>query len=51
MANSDEGIHFTRHPTAVLYPDNDEWREYGWEKKGMTAYTTVANALVPFKDP
>lgn len=23
--------------------------ELGWEKRGMTADTTVANALVPFK--
>lgn len=25
------------------------WPEYDWEIKGMTGYTTVANALVPFK--
>jgi predicted GH43/DUF377 family glycosyl hydrolase len=25
------------------------WPEREWENKGMTGYTTVANALVPFK--
>ena len=25
------------------------WPEYEWEIKGMTGYTTVSNALVPFK--
>lgn len=31
MAWSEDGIHFTRHPTPVLYPDNDEWKPYEWE--------------------
>ena len=31
MATSDDGIHFTRHPTPVLYPDNDEWKKCEWE--------------------
>ncbi|MCX6925066.1 MAG: glycoside hydrolase family 130 protein [Verrucomicrobia bacterium] len=31
MAHSEDGIHFTRHPTPVLYPDNDEWKQYEWE--------------------
>ena len=31
MATSDDGIHFTRHPAPVLYPDNDEWKQYEWE--------------------
>ena len=43
LAHSVDGIHFTRHPTPVLYPDNDEW-----EKRGMTGHTTVSNGLVPF---
>jgi predicted GH43/DUF377 family glycosyl hydrolase len=30
LAHSDDGIHFARHPTPVLYPDNDEWRQYEW---------------------
>ena len=25
------------------------WPEYDWEIKGMTGYTTVSNALIPFK--
>jgi predicted GH43/DUF377 family glycosyl hydrolase len=31
MAQSEDGIHFTRHPTPILYPDNDEWKQYEWE--------------------
>ncbi|MCY3018501.1 MAG: alpha-galactosidase [Planctomycetota bacterium] len=31
MATSDDGIHFARHPTPVLYPDNDEWKKHEWE--------------------
>ncbi len=31
MAASDDGVHFTRHPTPVLYPDNDPWKPYEWE--------------------
>ena len=30
LARSEDGIHFTRHPTPVLYPDNDEWKQYEW---------------------
>jgi hypothetical protein len=28
MAWSQDGTNFTRHPTPVLYPDNDEWKKY-----------------------
>ncbi len=31
MAWSNDGTNFTRHPTPVLYPDNDEWKQYEWE--------------------
>jgi predicted GH43/DUF377 family glycosyl hydrolase len=31
MAWSTDGVHFTRHPAPVLYPDNDPWKEYEWE--------------------
>lgn len=31
MAWSEDGIRFTRHPTPVLYPDNDAWKTYEWE--------------------
>jgi len=31
LAHSEDGIHFARHPTPVLYPDNDEWKPYEWE--------------------
>jgi len=31
LAYSEDGIHFVRHPTPVLYPDNDEWKPYEWE--------------------
>jgi len=31
LASSEDGINFTRHPTPVLYPDNDPWKKYEWE--------------------
>lgn len=31
MAWSEDGIHFTRHSEPVLYPDNDEFKQYEWE--------------------
>ena len=31
LALSEDGIHFTRHPKPVLYPDNDQWKKYEWE--------------------
>jgi len=31
LAHSEDGIRFTRHPKPVLYPDNDEWKQYEWE--------------------
>ena len=31
MASSDDGIHFARNPTPVVYPDNDQWKQYEWE--------------------
>jgi predicted GH43/DUF377 family glycosyl hydrolase len=31
LAKSEDGIHFTRHPQPVLYPDNDEWKKDEWE--------------------
>lgn len=31
MAQSEDGVHFTRHPTPVVYPDNDPWKQYEWE--------------------
>lgn len=31
LAVSDDGLHFRRYPEPVLYPDNDEYREYEWE--------------------
>ena len=30
LASSDDGIHFTRRPEPVLYPDNDEFKKYEW---------------------
>lgn len=30
MAESDDGLHFTRRPTPVLYPDKDAQRRYEW---------------------
>jgi len=30
LATSEDGIHFTRHPEPVLYPDNDEFKKYEW---------------------
>ena len=31
LAHSDDGVHFTQNTTPVLYPDNDEWKQYEWE--------------------
>jgi len=31
LAWSDDGVHFTRNEKPVLYPDNDEWKQYEWE--------------------
>ena len=31
LAHSADGVHFTRHPKPVLYPDKDAWKEYEWE--------------------
>lgn len=31
IAVSDDGIHFTRHPQPVLYPDNDDMKTIEWE--------------------
>ncbi|MBC8868221.1 MAG: hypothetical protein H8E44_02325 [Planctomycetes bacterium] len=31
LVHSEDGVHFTRHPEPVLYPDNDEWKKYEWE--------------------
>jgi len=47
---------FVKHPEPVLRPTPDSRfrcpildKEVRWEVKGMTGYTTVSNALVPFK--
>lgn len=31
LAWSTDGLHFTRHPVPVLYPDNDSLKKYEWE--------------------
>ncbi len=31
LAFSTDGLHFTRHPLPVLYPDNDAVKKYEWE--------------------
>lgn len=31
LAWSTDGLHFTKHPTPVLYPDNDSAKIYEWE--------------------
>lgn len=31
LVHSEDGIHFTRHPEPVVYPDNDKWKQYEWE--------------------
>ena len=31
LAESSDGLHFTRHPAPVLYPDNDAQKKYEWE--------------------
>jgi beta-1,2-mannosidase len=31
LATSHDGVRFERHPSPVLYPDNDAFREYEWE--------------------
>ena len=30
LATSEDGIHFTRRPKPVVYPDNDEFKKYEW---------------------
>jgi predicted GH43/DUF377 family glycosyl hydrolase len=32
LAYSTDGIHFTKHPQPVLYPDNDEFSQ--WDQPG-----------------
>jgi predicted GH43/DUF377 family glycosyl hydrolase len=31
LASSDDGIHFTRMPAPVLYPDNDAQKDHEWQ--------------------
>lgn len=31
LAESKDGLHFTRQPVPVLYPDNDAFKQYEWE--------------------
>ena len=31
LAYSTDGLHFTKHPTPVLYPDNDAYKSLEWE--------------------
>jgi len=31
LAISDDGLHFTKQPVPVFYPDNDEMKKYEWE--------------------
>jgi predicted GH43/DUF377 family glycosyl hydrolase len=31
IAYSTDGLHFTKHPVPVLYPDNDSLKKYEWE--------------------
>ena len=31
LAYSTDGLHFTKHPVPVLYPDNDSLKKYEWE--------------------
>ncbi len=31
IAYSTDGLHFTKHPLPVLYPDNDSLKKYEWE--------------------
>jgi len=41
-----------RHDLAKVLKQQQEpflWPEHDWETKGMTGYTTVANALIPFQ--
>ncbi len=31
LAESSDGIHFTRHAAPVLFPENDEYKKYEWQ--------------------
>ena len=31
LAESEDGLHFTRHPEPVFFPDNDAQKKYEWE--------------------
>lgn len=31
LAVSDDGVHFTKQPTPILFPDNDAYKQYEWK--------------------
>jgi len=31
LARSDDGLHFTKEPTPIFFPDNDAYKKYEWE--------------------
>lgn len=36
LAISEDGLHFTKRPTPVLYPDNDAMKKYEWNYKKLS---------------
>ncbi|MBP7937744.1 MAG: hypothetical protein KA354_24155 [Phycisphaerae bacterium] len=46
MASSEDGVHFARHPSPVVYPDNDDWRQYEWEG-GCEDHPTPHTKTIP----
>jgi predicted GH43/DUF377 family glycosyl hydrolase len=51
MATSEDGIHFTRHPRPVVYPDHDAWQQYEWEggceDLHLIDWTPISQAVWP----
>lgn len=46
MAVSDDGLHFTKLPEPVFYPDNDHMKSYEWNYQKKDGYTIDPKACV-----
>jgi predicted GH43/DUF377 family glycosyl hydrolase len=57
LATSDDGVHFTKQTRPVLFPDNDQMKEYEWHlrkdettKKGETYFDGIEDPRVVERD-